>query len=354
MTRELELLDRVESAQPMAHADWLWLLEHRETMDRPALYDRARAVREREFGFGIHTRGLIEISSFCKNDCYYCGLRRSNAHASRYRLTKEQILDCCETGWKLGFRTFVLQSGEDAYYTDERMCDIVSEIHRRYPEAAITLSLGERSEESYRRLKEAGADRYLLRHETATDAHYRMLHPPELLLEHRKECLFTLKRLGYQVGAGFMVGSPGQTNADLARDFQFLDELQPQMIGIGPFVPHHDTPFAQKPGGTVEDTLFCLALLRLRFPKVLLPATTALGTIDSKGRERGILAGANVVMPNLSPVDTRKQYELYDNKICTGEEAAESRAALEARMQAIGCHLTVDRGDAPGFEAGGL
>ena len=350
----LQLAETLAACHDLEARQLLWLLEHRDPDVSEYLRKEAQAAAQARYGNKVFIRGLIEFTNYCKNDCYYCGIRKSNRQAQRYRLDREEILACCDLGYDLGFRTFVLQGGEDPWFTDQRLTEIVRAIKEAHPDCALTLSVGERSRESYRRLKEAGADRYLLRHETATDAHYRMLHPPELSLAHRKECLFTLKRLGYQVGAGFMVGSPGQTNADLARDFQFLDELQPQMIGIGPFVPHHDTPFAQKPGGTVEDTLFCLALLRLRFPKVLLPATTALGTIDSKGRERGILAGANVVMPNLSPVDTRKQYELYDNKICTGEEAAESRAALEARMQAIGCHLTVDRGDAPGFEAGGL
>ena len=344
------LIRRLAEGGALSKEEWVWLLDHREEIDREDLYRRARQVRERTFQNGVYIRGLIEFTSFCKNDCYYCGLRCSNRHAARYRLTEEEILSCCAMGEKLGFRTFVLQGGEDPYYTDERICRLVSEIKARFPQCAITLSLGERSRESFQKFRQARADRYLLRHETATDSHYRLLHPAELSLARRKQCLWDLKELGYQVGAGFMVGSPGQTNEHLANDFLFLEELQPQMIGIGPFIPHHDTPFAREPAGTLSDTLFCLALLRLRFPRVLLPATTALGTIHPTGREQGILAGANVVMPNLSPTGVRKKYELYDHKICTGEEAAECLHCLDGRMRRIGCHLQVGRGDAPGFE----
>lgn len=290
-------------------------------------------------------RGLIEFTNYCRNDCYYCGIRKSNCNAERYRLTKEQILECCDVGYELGFRTFVLQGGEDGYYTDKILADIVSSIKAKYPDCAITLSLGEKSYESYKLLYEAGADRYLLRHETANAQHYSKLHPPVMSLKNRKQCLYNLKEIGYQVGCGFMVGSPFQTTECLVDDLMFIKELQPHMVGIGPFIPHKDTPFAGKPAGTLELTLFLLGIIRLMLPYVLLPATTALGTIHPKGRELGILAGANVVMPNLSPKEVRSKYLLYDNKICTGDEAAECRMCLTHRIESIGYKLVVSRGD---------
>jgi len=311
-----------------------------------ALTEEAVRLRRHYYGDKVYTRGLIEFTNYCKNDCYYCGIRRGNSHAQRYRLSREEILACCENGYALGFRTFVLQGGEDPYYTDERMAEIISLIRRGWPDCAITLSIGEKSYESYRLFKEAGADRYLLRHETASDELYRRLHPEEMLLSHRKQCLYDLKSLGYQVGAGFMVGSPGQTMEHLAEDLIFLKELEPQMVGIGPFIPHHETRFANETAGSVGLTLFLLSVIRILLPKVLLPATTALGTMDPLGREKGLAAGANVVMPNLSPVKNRKQYDLYDNKICTGEEAAECRGCLERRVSSTGYRLVAERGDA--------
>ncbi len=313
---------------------------------REALAERAVEIRKKYYGDKVYTRGLIEFTNYCKNDCYYCGIRRSNRNAKRYRLTEEEILACCENGYELGFRTFVLQGGEDPYYTDDRMERIIRSMKEKYPECAVTLSIGERSMESYRRFREAGADRYLLRHETADEAHYRTLHPEEMSLQNRMECLRNLKALGYQVGAGFMVGSPNQTAECLAEDLLFLKDLEPQMVGIGPFIPHHDTAFAKEPAGSVELTLYLLSVIRILLPKVLLPATTALGTMDPRGREKGLAVGANVVMPNLSPVKNRKQYELYDNKICTGEEAAECRGCLSRRVESVGYHLVSDRGDA--------
>ncbi|MCD8323872.1 MAG: [FeFe] hydrogenase H-cluster radical SAM maturase HydE [Clostridiales bacterium] len=309
------------------------------------LADEALRLRREIYGDAVYVRGLIEFTNICKNDCLYCGIRKSNLNAERYRLTKEEILDCCENGYHLGYRTFVLQGGEDGYYTDMRLSDIVRTIKARFPDCAVTLSVGERSYESYRLLKEAGADRYLLRHETADAEHYCRLHPPELSWENRMQCLRDLKHLGYQVGAGFMVGSPYQTAECLAKDLVFLQEFRPEMVGIGPFIPHHDTQFAGEPAGSVELTLFLLSVIRIMLPHVLLPATTALGTLSPIGRERGMLAGANVVMPNLSPVKNRKQYELYDNKICTGEEAAECRGCLENRIKSVGFRLVTDRGD---------
>ena len=313
---------------------------------RSRLSREAVRLRKLYYGDKVFTRGLIEFTNYCKNNCYYCGIRCQNPHAKRYRLSREEILDCCENGYGLGFRTFVLQGGEDPFFTDERMTEIIREIKTRYPDCALTLSIGERSFESYRRFRVAGADRYLLRHETADEAHYRKLHPENLTLANRKRCLRDLKALGYQVGAGFMVGSPGQTSAELAEDLCFLEELQPEMVGIGPFIPHHETPFAEAEAGSVDLTLFLLSVIRILLPKVLLPATTALGTLDPRGREKGLLAGANVVMPNLSPVKNRKQYDLYDNKICTGEEAAECRECLARRVESVGYRLVTERGDA--------
>lgn len=311
------------------------------------LRTKAVQIRQQHFAKKVYIRGLIEFTNHCKNDCYYCGIRRSNRNASRYRLTKEEILECCRSGYRLGFRTFVLQGGEDPFYTDDRIVEIAQAIKQEYPDCALTLSIGEKSYESYRRYREAGADRYLLRHETADEAHYRKLHPQEMSLANRMQCLYQLKELGYQTGAGFMVGSPGQTVMTLAKDLRFLEELKPQMVGIGPFIPHHETKFAKEQAGSVELTLYLLSIIRIMLPQVLLPATTALGSICEDGRERGILVGANVVMPNLSPLKNRKNYDLYDNKACTGAEAAEHKAELAERMKRIGYELVTERGDAP-------
>ncbi len=339
------LIDRLEADRGLDRNGYLALLENRTTEAAQALFERARAVRHGVYGHDVFMRGLIEFTNHCKNDCYYCGIRRSNRDAQRYRLTEEQILECCAAGHGLGFRTFVLQGGEDPFFTDEKIVDIVGAIKRNHPDCAVTLSIGEKSRESYKAYREAGADRYLLRHETANAEHYARLHPPELSLENRRRCLYDLKELGYQVGCGFMVGSPHQTNECLAEDLLFIGELQPHMIGIGPFIPHGQTPFAAQRAGSLELTLFLLGILRLMLPGALLPATTALGTIHPQGREQGILAGANVVMPNLSPTDVRKKYMLYDNKICTGDEAAECRQCMNGRMERIGYQMVVSRGD---------
>lgn len=309
------------------------------------LHTLADEVRREIYGEDVYIRGLIEISNYCKNDCYYCGIRRGNKSAVRYRLTKDDILACCEEGYKLGFRTFVMQGGEDPYYTDDVMCGIVSAVRERYSDCAITLSLGERSYESYLALYNAGANRYLLRHETANAEHYGKLHPQSMNLQNRKDCLFNLKEIGYQVGSGFMVGSPYQTTDNLVEDLRFLQKLSPDMIGIGPYVTHAQTPFASFENGSVELTLRLLSVLRLMFPYVLLPSTTALGTLHPQGRELGLKAGANVVMPNLSPVKVRKLYELYENKICTGEEAAQCRGCLEKRVEAAGYKIVTDIGN---------
>lgn len=343
--RHRQLVDQLEREHLLKPEEFLVLLTSFTPETAEYLFHRARAVRRREYGRQVYIRGLIEFTSYCKNNCYYCGLRRSNRRAERYRLTPKEILDCCKAGWELGFRTFVLQGGEDPGYSPESIAQVVRQIKTQFPECAVTLSCGEWPEAVYRLWRESGADRYLLRHETANAAHYARLHPSELSLARRKECLWTLKKLGYQVGAGFMVGAPDQTAEHLVEDLLFLYQLRPAMIGIGPFLPHHDTPFADRPAGDLSLTLFLLGVLRLMFPAVLLPATTALGTVDPKGREKGMLAGANVVMPNLSPSGVRKKYLLYDNKACTGMEAAEHLEKLSQQMRAIGYEVAVSRGD---------
>jgi biotin synthase len=345
MTDIRHLIEKLEEYRILAKDEFVTLLTRLSIEDQEFLKSRAQMTAKKYFGNKIYTRGLIEFTNYCKNDCYYCGIRRSNLEVPRYRLTEEEILGCCRDGYQLGFRTFVLQGGEDASYSDEQISELIKRIKTDYPDCAITLSIGEKSYDSYCKFYEAGADRYLLRHETANEDHYGKLHPQSLSLQNRKRCLYDLKSIGYQVGAGFMVGSPYQTMENIAEDLLFLKELSPHMIGIGPFIPHHQTPFAGEKQGTLNQTLVLISILRLMFPNVLLPATTALGTIDPLGRELGILSGANVVMPNLSPTTVRKKYELYDNKICTGDEAAECRFCLDRRMKKIGYELCVDRGD---------
>lgn len=335
----------------LAQTHRLELEEYRLLMDRrdPEAADRlaslARQTARQVYGNRVFVRGLVEISNICKNDCLYCGIRRSNRACDRYRLTAEQILACADEGHRLGFRTIVMQGGEDGSFTDEVLCAIVRAIKRAHPDVAVTLSMGERSRESYQRLFDAGADRYLLRHETATKAHYERLHPAAMSFDNRMRCLQDLHEIGYQTGCGFMVGSPFQTTADLARDLKFIEQFHPEMCGIGPFIPHKDTAFRDEPAGTVELTCYLLSILRLIQPNLLLPATTALGTIDPAGREKGILSGANVVMPNLSPANVREKYMLYDNKLSSGAEAAQNLQDLKDRMAAIGYEVVIDRGD---------
>ena len=345
MKKEFELITQIRENQSISREQFETLMTCEDAQVIDFLHQQAREVADGIYENKVYIRGLIEFTNYCKNDCLYCGIRRSNAKANRYRLTKEEILDCCKVGYELGFRTFVLQGGEDPYFTDDRICEIVSAIRTAYPDCAITLSIGEKEKESYERYYKAGANRYLLRHETADEAHYQYLHPKELSLAHRKQCLWDLKEIGYQVGCGFMVGSPHQTNDTLYEDLMFIKELQPHMVGIGPFIPQQDTPFAKETAGTMEETLRLLSIIRLIHPHVLLPATTALGTIHPLGREKGIQAGANVVMPNLSPVEVRDKYKLYDNKICTGDEAAECRFCMQRRMESIGYEVVTDRGD---------
>lgn len=343
------IIQKLHDGKAVTDAELLALLQS-DNYDE-VLFEAARDLRHRVFGHDVYIRGLIEVSSFCKNDCLYCGIRRSNHTAERYRLTAAQILDCCATGYTLGFRTFVMQGGEDGQLTDDFLIPLIAQIKQNHPDCAVTLSLGERSDDSYLRLRQAGADRYLLRHETATKSHYDKLHPTQMCFDNRMHCLQTLKKLSYQTGCGMMVGSPYQTLDHLVADLRWIQQLQPEMVGIGPFVPHHATPFADQSAGDVPLTLRLLAIVRLLCPTVLLPATTALGTVDDNGREKGILAGANVVMPNLSPADVRAKYALYDNKLSSGSEAAESLYLLQQRMDAIGYQVVFARGDAPQPEA---
>ena len=345
MSTIASLIDKLAQERDLPDQELLELITTTDSTANELLAARADNIRRQYYGKKVYIRGLIEFTNYCKNNCYYCGIRAGNGQAQRYRLTKEQILDCCAEGYRLGFRTFVLQGGEDPYYTDERICDIVAAIRAQHPDCAITLSIGEKERASYQAYFDAGANRYLLRHETATPEHYAQLHPASMSLANRKRCLFDLKEIGYQVGSGFMVGSPYQTPANLLADLRFLQELEPDMIGIGPYITHEQTPFADKKSGTAEQTLRLLSILRLMFPYALLPATTALGTIHPNGRELGLKAGGNVVMPNLSPVSVRKLYELYENKICTGEEAAQCRGCLEARVRMAGYEIVTDRGD---------
>lgn len=344
------LVDKLRMKSSLTREEWIQLIDNRTPELAEYIFEQAREVREKHYGNQVFIRGLIEFTNYCKNDCFYCGIRRSNKNASRYRLNKEEILSCCAEGYELGFRTFVLQGGEDGYFTDERLVELIKEIKGKCPDCAITLSVGEKTYESYQKFWDAGAERYLLRHETYDMEHYGKLHPAELSGERRQQCLADLKKIGYQVGTGFMVGAPFQTSENLADDMLFVKELNPQMVGIGPYVPHKDTPFFDKAAGTLELTLYMLGLLRLMLPKVLLPATTALGTIHPEGRERGIMAGANVVMPNLSPISVREKYLLYNDKIHTGDEAAECVESLRKKMNAIGYEVVISRGDSLNIE----
>jgi len=340
-----ELIDRLCTENTLEYEEFTFLIKNIDSELLEYTRKAAATVRRRHFSNKVYARGLIEFTNICKNDCYYCGIRKSNSKCERYRLSDEEIYSCCEEGYSLGLRTFVLQGGEDGYFTDNKLCNIISHIKELYPDCAITLSLGERDYNSYKALKSAGADRYLLRHETANEAHYGRLHPEEMKLSDRKECLFNLKSLGYQVGAGFMVGSPYQTAQNLAEDLLFLMELRPHMIGIGPFISHRDTPFSKFENGSLELTLFLLSILRLMFPKVLLPATTALATLNPYGREMGIKSGANVIMPNLSPENAKEKYLLYNGKLCSGSESAYNMNSISQCIKNIGYEIVTERGD---------
>ena len=345
----INLIEKLEETHILEKEEYIYLITSCKKEETEILFQKARDMQKKYYKNEVYSRGLIEFTDYCKNNCLYCGIRSGNTKAERYRLSQEEILSCTEEGYRLGFRTFVLQGGEDCYYSAEDIGNLVSEIKKRYPDCAVTLSIGEQEREVYQYWYGCGADRYLLRHETATKEHYEKLHPPGLSFEHRIQCLYWLKEIGDQTGAGFMVGSPYQTAGHLANDLLFLKELMPHMVGIGPFIAQKDSPFANCPNGTLEETLLLLALVRLTLPHVLLPATTALGTIHPKGRELGILAGANVVMPNLSPAEVREKYQLYDNKICTGEESAQCLNCLSERVSSIGYQLVSKRGDCAGF-----
>ena len=340
-----DLIEKLAASHSLELHEYEFLIKNLDDKSAKILRKLADKIRREIYGNKIFVRGLIEISNICKNDCFYCGIRHSNKNCERYRLTPEEIISCSDEGYELGFRTFVLQGGEDSFFNDEVLGGIVEKIKDRHSDCAITLSMGERSFESYKFLRACGADRYLLRHETADKNHYEKLHPSSMSYENRIKSLHELRELGYQVGCGFMVGSPYQTEKNLAQDLKFIEIFKPDMCGIGPFIPHKDTPFKNFSAGTVELTCYLLSIIRLIYPPVLLPATTALGTIHPTGRELGILSGANVVMPNLSPVNVRKKYELYDNKICTGEESAQCKNCLNNRMEKIGFEIVTSRGD---------
>lgn len=341
------LIDILDNEESLDEEDYVALINGISAPLSEYACNKALRKRRKYFGNSIYVRGLIEISNYCKNDCLYCGIRKSNHKCSRYRLTKEEILECCSIGYNIGIRTFVLQGGEDGFYTDTVMADIIRSIRKSYHDCAITLSIGERSRESYEVLFKAGADRYLLRHETACSGHYHFLHPDSMSLEERMECLCQLKEIGFQTGCGFMVGSPGQTSLSLAKDLKYIEEFKPHMCGIGPFLPHKETPFKDMPAGSLKLTIFLLALVRLIHPRVLLPATTALASLHTKGRELALGAGANVVMPNLSPAGVRKKYELYDGKLHSGMESAAYLEELKKNFASAGYEIVVSRGDFP-------
>lgn len=340
------LIKKLYDTKDLAKAEWLYLLENRDEEIVEYAKELADKVRTTYFGKTVYLRGLIEFTNYCHRHCIYCGIRGENEKAVRYRLTKEEILACCKEGYSLGYRTFVLQGGEDTYFTDDKVEEIVHAIYNSYPDCAITLSMGERSKKAYERFYKAGAKRYLLRHETASKALYEKLHP-HMSFEHRMSCLKDLKDIGYQVGAGFMVGVPGQTYSDLVEDMLFLKTFQPHMVGIGPFMPQKDTPLGHLPSGTVELTTFLLSLIRLMLPDVLLPSTTALATLHPSGRERGLQAGGNVVMPNLSPLSVRAKYALYDGKAYTGEESAQSKKDLIESIERAGFTVDLSMGNSP-------
>ncbi len=341
-----EVIKKLIRERKLSEDEYELLIKEYSPENADLLAQEAVKIRKSIYGDKVYIRGLIEIGNVCKNDCLYCGIRKSNKNCDRYTLSEEAILSCCKNGYALGFRTFVLQGGEGGHFTGERLCSLVRKIKEAYPDCALTLSLGEKTREEYEALYKAGADRYLLRHETADSEHYSRLHPPCLTLKNRMRCLYDLKDIGFQTGCGFMVGSPFQTESTLAKDLKFTENFQPDMCGIGPFIPHKDTPFRGFPAGNVNMTCYLLSVIRIICPQVLLPATTALGTLSENGREKGILSGANVIMPNLSPEDAREKYMLYNNKLSSGAESAEKLHELKKRIQNIGYEIVCARGDA--------
>lgn len=340
----ISLIDKLNECNDLSKEELLYILDNLDDASQSYLFEKSLETKRKYYGNTVYMRGLIEFSNYCSKTCQYCGISSLNNKVDRYRLTKEQIMDCCKEGYRLGYRTFVLQGGEDPHFTDHVMVDIIKTIKETYKDVAVTLSIGERNKESYKDLKEAGADRFLLRHETASRSLYEKFHPG-MSYDNRRNCLYDIRDVGFQVGSGFLIGLPGQTNKDLVEDLKFLKELNPHMTGIGPFIPHKETPLGETNGGTVEKTLIMLALTRLLLPKVLLPSTTALGTLDPKGREKALKVGANVVMPNLSPTNVREKYELYQDKICTGDEAAHCRGCIERRINSAGFEVDMSRGD---------
>lgn len=340
-----ELISKLSNDNTLTFDEFVYLIDNRSPELASFIAAKARKAAQKYYGTNIYVRGLIEISNYCKNDCFYCGIRRGNFDAERYRLSPDEILQCCKTGYELGLRTFVLQGGEDEAFTDKIIVDIITQIKSLYPDCAVTLSLGEKPYSSYLAFYRAGADRYLLRHETADETHFSRLHPSTYSVESRMQCLSYLKQIGYQVGSGFMVGSPFQSSKNIASDLLYLKELSPQMVGIGPFIPHHDTPFANFKPGTAELTTYLISIIRLMLPNALIPATTALGTIDEKGRESAITAGANVVMPNLTPEDCMRKYAIYDNKITDADNASKVISELKTKFSKIDYNIVVDRGD---------
>ena len=342
----IEIIDKLYKLNDCSDEELLFMLSNITDVEKRYLFEKSNDVRQKWYKKDVYLRGLIELTNYCKNDCLYCGIRKSNKLAKRYRLKEEEVLECVDIGDSLGYKTIVLQGGEDTYYTDDVLESIIMKIKAKYPDNVVTLSLGERSYNSYKRLYDAGAERYLLRHETANEELYNKIHPGANF-KNRINCLKNLKEIGYQVGAGFMIGIPGQSKEDLVKDLRFLKEFNPHMCGIGPFIPHKDTPFKDEISGTLDETIVLLAIIRLLLPKVLLPATTALSTIDKYGRQEGIKVGANVIMPNLSPKNVRDKYSLYNGKVYSNLEAAECKKDIESQLNEIGYKITIGRGDYP-------
>lgn len=344
-----KLIDELYNNNNLSPDKLLLLLDNSDNESKQYLHTKANETRLQVYGDKVYMRGLIEFTNYCKNNCRYCGIRKDNKNANRYRLSKEEIIKCCIEGYEIGYRTFVLQGGEDYYYNDEKMIDIISTIKSLYEDVAVTLSIGEKSYDTYKKYYDAGADRYLIRHETKSRQLYDSLHP-NMSYDNRIRCLYDLRDIGYQIGAGFMVGLPNQTNEDYVKDLIFLKELQPHMVGIGPFMPQSNTPLANEKSGTADKTCILLSLIRLILPEVLLPATTALGSISEKGREQGLRAGANVIMPNLSPMSVREKYSLYDGKISTGDEGAQCKKDIEEKIKIAGYQIDMSKGDHISFQ----
>ncbi len=341
----IDLIRKLFTDNSLSHEELVHLIDNRSEESAKLLFRYADEARRTYYGNSVFIRGLIEFTNYCKHDCYYCGIRRSNRNICRYRLTKEDILNCCKEGYDLGYRTFVLQGGEDPHYSASFISDIVYSIKSEHPDCAVTLSFGEHGHDVYLEWFKAGADRYLLRHETADKSHYSLLHPDKMTFDNRMRCLHSLKEIGYQTGCGFMVGSPFQTTQHIVKDLLFIKDFKPEMVGIGPFIPQKDTPFGNRTAGTAELTVYLIAIIRLLLPTALIPSTTALGSVQKNGRELGILAGANVCMPNLSPSHVRADYAIYDNKLSVGGESAQNLKALSEQMKNIGFETVIDRGD---------